>query len=132
MRTFLIYSLLLIFGCSSARTNEGLTEVPTTTTAKAFEEITEALTSSYTLNRSWHISGRWIPIDAPAIEYYELTDVEIAVSEQDQEFCVDIYREGTFEQEAIAVLILLDCMNRKGWRLNMTDFLMVLPDPFIR
>ena len=106
-----IFSYLLVFlmtGCSSVR---------------LYEEIVEGALEDYQSDSISHHVNSWVPINAP-VDFEPSDEVELQ-SIKDKESCLDSNRGIECKDGAFAVVLFMQCMNEKGWRLRTEDVLVV-------
>ncbi|MDH5435025.1 MAG: hypothetical protein OEY19_13860 [Gammaproteobacteria bacterium] len=108
IRITIIFFVLFLGACSSAR---------------KYEDIIEDVLSTYQQDEITLYVNSWVPFDAS--DEFEINDDLKSQSERDQVFCMNEYRGQKFEDEAASVLFFMQCMNKRGWRLD-TEMIIII------
>jgi len=113
MRVILVFIMLILSGCASIKT---------------YEKIVEGVLESYQSSNIKHHVNYWVPINSLVVNAQDsitLNDEEVESSARDQELCVDNNRGKKFKDEAFSILLFMQCMNEKDWRLHTEEFFII-------
>lgn len=106
MKICLLLVVFILTGCASIRN---------------YEDIVEDVLEDYQSSSITHHVSFWVPIHK--VEDSKSSD-ELAVnSNKDKELCIDDNRNIKFKDEAFSIVIFMQCMNEKGWRLETEDLI---------
>ncbi len=100
--------VLFLTGCSTIRTHE---------------EIVVGVLEDYQSDSITHHVNYWVPNSSA--DDVDLSDEVVQSSTRDQEQCIDNNRGAKFKDEAFSIVLFLQCMNEKKWRLYTKELIII-------